>query len=87
MNSLKDSLADGSKTVTMSAAQINFLERLRKRAQASLDMLMESVASEYLHSLAIDSFGMDPGKDFQFEYHPEKEFDNLTISERVVHKR
>lgn len=87
MDSLKDSLADHKKTVTMSATQINFLTRLQKRSQLALDQLMEILASEYLHYLAISEFGMDPGRDFGFEYHPEKEYDNLVITEKIIGKK
>lgn len=87
MDSLKDSLRDNSKTVTMNARQIMFLDRLQKRAQAAVDQLMETVAAEYLSLLAVTDFGMSANKDFHFEYHPEREVDNLTITEKIIHKR
>ena len=55
--------------------------------QSQLDILQERVAVAYLNQLAIDEFGMDPKKDFKFDYHPEKEFDNLNITETIKSKK
>lgn len=86
MDNLKDSLRDHNKTVTLNVHQIDYLNRIQKRTQAVLDQLMEMQAAEFLHYLAVHEFGMDPKKDFHFDYHPEKEFDNLTITETVERK-
>lgn len=86
MDSLKDSLRDHKKTVTMSSAQVNFLTRINQRTQVMLDHLQEMQAAEFLHFLAVSEFGMDPNKDFNFEYHPELESDNLIITEKINKK-
>jgi hypothetical protein len=86
MDNLKDSLRDHKKTVTLTASQIDFLNRVHKWAQLTFEQLKEKIASEYLHELAIHEFGMDPNKDFHFDFHPEKEYDNLTITERLERK-
>lgn len=83
MANLKDSLGGNSKTVTLSVSQIDFLMRINKHLQIMLSDLQEKMASEYLHDLAIREFGMDNTKDFSFDFHPEKEFDNLTIREKI----
>lgn len=86
MDSLRDSLQNHQKTVTLSGAQVDFLMRVNARAQEMLNQFQEAVASEYLHQLAVTQFGMNPNKDFHFEFHPEKEADNLTITERIDRK-
>ena len=86
MNNLKDSLNENRKTVTLSASQIDFLNRVHQMMQLTLEQLKERVAAEYLHQLAVDQFGMDASKDFNFEFHPEREFDNLIITEKIVQR-
>ena len=86
MDSLKDSLRDSSKTVTLTSSQLNFLSNVHNYVQSQLDILQERLAGAYLNQLAVDEFGMDPKKDFIFDFHPEKEHDNLTITEKINRK-
>lgn len=86
MESLRDSLDKHQKTVTMTSSQIDFLMRLNARAQKMFDDFKEMIAGEYLHQLAVDEFGMDPTKDFSFQFHPELEADNFTIIEKAPRK-
>lgn len=87
MNNLRDSIKDHKKTVTLSGEQITFIMNINRYMQQQLDMLQERLAAECLRYMAVNDFGMDPNKDFNFEFHPERESDNLTITEKIVGKR
>lgn len=86
MESLKDSLSNHSKTVTLTAPQIDFLMRMNAMFQQALNEVQEKIAAEYLRQLAVDNFKMSPSKDFHFDFHPEREFDNLVITEKADRK-
>jgi hypothetical protein len=83
MNSLKDSLNSKTETVTLSAEEINYLSHMNQYMQAKLDEMQEHFAGLYLNYLAVNKFNMDPRKNFHFEYHPERESNNLTITEKA----
>lgn len=79
MANLKDSLND-KRTVTLNAADLHVLGQLNAYLQQELDLLQNRMAGMLLNYFAVEKFGMDPGKDYQFEYHPDREYDNLTIT-------
>lgn len=82
MANLKDSQNTTGKTVTLSAAQIQFLSNMHAYMQQQLDILMEQMAGMYLNHLSVSEFKMDPNKNYHFEFHPDREYDNLTITEK-----
>jgi hypothetical protein len=84
MSNLKDSLSSNTKTVTLSAEEVNYLTHINQYMQAKLDEIQEHLAGAYLNHLAVSKYGMDAKKDFVFEYHPEKEHGNLTITEKLL---
>lgn len=87
MDNLRDSIRDHKKTVTLSAEQINFVMNINRYMQQQLDILQERLAAEVLRYLAVNDFEMDPKKDFNFEFHPERESDNLVITEKIIGRR
>lgn len=83
MDSLKDSLNDNQKTVTLTPQQVQFLGHINHYLQNTLTQLQEHFAGQYLSYLAATEFGLDANKNFHFEYHPEREYDNLVITEKT----
>lgn len=83
MSNLKDSLntAPVSKTVTLSADDVLYLTHINQYAQVELTKMQEYFAGQFLAYLSIHKFEMDPTKNYTFNFHPEKESDNLTITE------
>lgn len=82
MANLKDTSNGTSKTVTMDLGDITFLGQMHAYMQQELDQLMERMAGMFLNYLAVSKFDMDSSKDYHFEYHPDREYDNLTITEK-----
>lgn len=81
MSGLKDSLNKKSKTVTISADDKAVLVYMHQFLQTELDMLQQRMAARFLNYLATEKFGFDGNADLRFNYDPEKEVDNLTITE------
>lgn len=81
---LKDSIGSSTRTVTMSNEQIAYLQNMRAHFQQELDRIMEYQAAQFLRYIAVESFGADPNKDIRFQYHPERETDNLIITEHII---
>lgn len=81
MSSLKDSLNKSSKTVTISAEDKAYLVYINQVMQTELDMLQQRMAARFLNHLAVTQFGFDGGLDLRFNYDPDKDTDNLTITE------
>lgn len=78
---LKDNLNKNSKTVTVNAEDKSVLEYMNKLLQVELDMVQQRMAARFLNYLAVTKFGFEASNDLRFNYDPEKEVDNLTITE------
>lgn len=86
MANLKDSLSDSSKTVTLSEEDKAFLGHVNQFIQFKLDEIQQHIAGAILSRWAVEKFGMDANKDFQFSFDPEKKIDNLVITETIAEK-
>ena len=82
MANLKGTDNNISKTGTMDLADITYLGQMHAYMQQELDTLMERMAGMFLNHVAVTKFDMNPNKDYHFEYHPDREYDNLTITEK-----
>lgn len=81
MTNLKDSLNKPSQTVTLSAEDKAYLLYINQVLQTELDMLQQRIAARFLNHVAVEKFGFEGGTDLRFNYDPDKDVDNLTITE------
>lgn len=81
MRNLKDSLNKPSKTVTLSPEDKAYLQYLNQVLQTELDMLQQRMAARFLNHVSVEKFGFEGGTDLRFNYDPDKDVDNLTITE------
>lgn len=78
---LKDNLNKNSQTVTITTEDKSILEYMNKLLQVELDMIQQRMAARFLNYLAVTKFDFDDTNNLHFNYDPEKEIDNLVITE------
>jgi len=81
MSNLKDSLNKPSKIVTLSAEDKAYLLYINQVLQTELDMLQQRMAARFLNHISVEKFGFEGGTDLRFNYDPNKDIDNLMITE------
>lgn len=80
MGTLKDSLnLNESETVTLSRAEIQFLQQTAAFMQQELDRLQQAIATEYLKKIAVDRYGYNLNDKLEFKLDMKQYANNLEI--------
>lgn len=82
MGKLKDQLDKNKFTLT--ASEIDHLQRMAFSFQQSLDLLQQNAAASFLNQVAISRFGFDPKDELRFDLDMSKSKDNLTITDVAI---